>query len=145
MRTIRTAKNRARFLEAVVEAGGNVRKACQMVHLSRNALYQWRDEDPEFAAAWEAALQRGADVLEDEARRRAVEGVPEPVLYRGQVIGAVRKYSDMLLIFLLKGAKPEKYRDGDLDRRLAELERLAARRLRELEKLIEQRQQEDER
>ncbi len=51
----------------------------------------------------------------------------EPVFYKGKAIAAVRKFSDTLLIFMLKGAKPEKYRDKDfaeLDRRIVELERL---------------------
>ncbi len=128
MKTIRTPKNRANFLDTLVECGGNVSKTCELVCLSKNALYKWRDADPEFAAEWDAAIQRGADVLEDEARRRAVEGVLEPVFYQGQQCGVVRRYSDTLLIFMLKGAKPEKYRDrefAELDRRLAELERVA--------------------
>ena len=36
----------------------------------------------------------------------------EPVFYHGQVCGTVRKYSDTLLIFLLKGARPDKFRDN---------------------------------
>ena len=129
MKTIRTPKNRANFLDTLVECGGNVSKTCELVCLSKNALYKWRDADPQFAAEWDAAIQRGADVLEDEARRRAVEGVLEPVFYQGQPCGVVRRSSDTLLIFMLKGAKPEKYRDrefAELDRRIVELERLTA-------------------
>ena len=48
---------------------------------------------------------------EDEAVRRAHDGVDEPVFYQGKACGVVRKYSDTLLIFLLKGRRPEKYRD----------------------------------
>ena len=51
-------------------------------------------------------------MLEREARRRAVEGVEEPVgFYKGEPSAYVRKYSDTLLIFLMKGARPDKYRD----------------------------------
>ena len=53
----------------------------------------------------------GGDVLEDEAVRRAKEGVEEPVYQGGKLVGHVQKYSDTLLIFLLKGAKPQKYGD----------------------------------
>jgi hypothetical protein len=53
-----------------------------------------------------------ADALEAEAIRRAFEGQEEPTgWYKGQPGGYVRRYSDTLLIFLLKGAKPEKYAD----------------------------------
>ena len=40
--------------------------------------------------------------MEDEAVRRAVEGVPRPVFYQGQIVGAVQEYSDELLIRMLK-------------------------------------------
>ena len=52
------------------------------------------------------------DTLEMEARRRASLGVEEPVYYQGQVVGYVRKYSDVLLMFLLKAQRPEKFRDN---------------------------------
>jgi hypothetical protein len=52
------------------------------------------------------------DILEAEAHRRAVEGVEKPVgWYKGRPGGYVREYSDVLLIFLLKGLRPEKYKD----------------------------------
>ena len=56
-------------------------------------------------------MEQAADVLEREAWRRASEGVKQPVFYQGEVCGHVRKYSDVLLIFLLKGARPDKYRE----------------------------------
>ncbi len=41
-----------------------------------------------------------------------MEGVEEPVRwYKGEAGGMVRKYSDVLLIFLLKGLRPDKYKD----------------------------------
>ncbi len=50
------------------------------------------------------------DVLEDEAHRRAVEGWDEPAgWYKGEAGGVVRRYSDTLLIFKLKGELPQKY------------------------------------
>src|SRR5690606_18484748 len=73
--------------------------------------YRLRKEDPDFAAAWDEAMEQASDALEVEARRRAIEGWDEPVFYQGMETGMVRKFSDTLLIFLLKGARPEKYRD----------------------------------
>lgn len=43
---------------------------------------------------------------------RALEGWEEPVFHLGVATGTIRKYSDTLTIFLLKGAKPEKYREN---------------------------------
>lgn len=48
--------------------------------------------------------------MENEARRRAVEGTLRPVFHGGAQVGEVREYSDTLLIFLLKAHDP-KYRD----------------------------------
>jgi len=47
-----------------------------------------------FARAWKAALEFGTDRLEDEAVKRATKGK-----------------SDVLLIFMLKARRPEKFRD----------------------------------
>jgi hypothetical protein len=53
-----------------------------------------------------------AEALEAEAIRRGFEGVEEPVgWYKGQPGGYITRYSDTLLIFLLKGALPNKYKD----------------------------------
>jgi hypothetical protein len=84
--------------------------ACRAAGISRVTAYAWCRRDPEFRAAWDIALAIGADALEDEARRRAM-GWDEPVFHDGRQIGVVRRYSDTLLIFLLKGLKPEKYRE----------------------------------
>ena len=51
------------------------------------------------------------DELEAEARRRAVQGVRQPVFHQGKVVGHIRKYSDLLLIFLLKHRRPEIFAD----------------------------------
>lgn len=49
--------------------------------------------------------------MEHEARLRALDGTLEPVYYAGKAVGALRKHSDVLLIFLFKAACTEKYRD----------------------------------
>ena len=107
-RTIRTPKTRADFLEALKETC-NVSKACELSGLARRSAYDWREEDPEFARDWQKALDIAADGLEEEAVRRARDGTQKPVYQGGQLVGYVQEYSDTLLIFLLKGAKPKKY------------------------------------
>ncbi len=58
----------------------------------------------------EVAHRMALGVLEDEVTRRAVEGWEEPVgWYKGKAGGTVRRYSDTLLIFKLKGELPQKY------------------------------------
>ena len=106
-----TPKKRARFLTALTETG-NVRKAAKTIRCSTRTLYTYRHRDPAFAQDWERALAEAMDtVLEPEAMRRAVDGVVKPVYQGGKRVGTVREYSDTLLIFLLKGGKPAKYRE----------------------------------
>jgi hypothetical protein len=57
------------------------------------------------------AQTEAAQLLEDEAIRRAHEGILTPVFYKGNPTGVMREYSDALLMFLLRGFTPEKYRD----------------------------------
>lgn len=110
MQTIRTPKKREQFLDALRNTC-NITKACDLAGLGRASAYEWREEDESFARDWKKALEMGADLLEDEAVRRAKDGVEEPVYQAGKLVGHVQKYSDTLLIFLLKGAKPKKYGD----------------------------------
>lgn len=110
-RTTRTAKKEQAFLTALRETGGNVSRACELAKLARQTVYGWREASQEFATAWAQTVEAGMDDLEQEARRRALEGVEEPVFYKGTPCGTIRKYSDTLLIFLLKGGRPEKYRE----------------------------------
>lgn len=89
----------------------NVSSACLAAGISRQTAYTHRQQYDGFKAQWDEALGIGVWTLEEEAIRRAVKGVDEPVFYQGRSVGAVRKYSDTLLIFLLKAHDPEKYRE----------------------------------
>jgi hypothetical protein len=121
------------FLTALRESG-NIRVACEAVGIERSTAYDYRNADIEFKERWERALEEAADLLELEARRRAYEGVRRLKFDRGTLITipledadgkpvldadgkpvlvpyVEHEYSDTLLIFLLKGARPEKYRE----------------------------------
>lgn len=107
----RTSEKDQDFFDAIVEAGGNITKACDIGGYARRSVYEWRAADKEFNERCLEAVNRGADVLESEAVRRALDGWDEPIVYKGEITGTVRKFSDVLLIFLLKGNRPEKYRE----------------------------------
>ena len=111
MDTIRTFENERAFLAALA-ATCSVSEACEQSGIGRSTVYEWRRDDVDFAARWDEAKRIGAEALEDEAMRRAARGVDEPVFHQGAQVGTIRKYSDTLAIFLLKGAMPEKYRDN---------------------------------
>lgn len=72
------------FLQALA-GGSTVSEAAQHAGVSSSAAYARRRDDDDFRAAWEEALEDSADVLEAEARRRAIHGVEEPVVYQGQL------------------------------------------------------------
>lgn len=110
LRTPNGRGKQAAFLEALAE-GLTISGAAKQAGVPRRTVYNWRDADPDFAKAWIEAEDAGADRLEDEALRRAVSGLVEPVYYGGKEVGEVRKYSDTLLVFLLKARRPDKYRD----------------------------------
>lgn len=101
---------RDKFLRRLA-ATGNVTAACRSAKISRQTAYNARAEDPHFAAAWDEALIVATELLELEARRRAEKGVLDPIYFQGQQVGKIRRYSDTLLIFLLKAHAPEKYRE----------------------------------
>ena len=97
-------------LIATLAATGNVSAACQACGIGRRTYYHWM-EDPAFVERVTDAKDEAADALEAEARRRAHEGTEKPVYQGGRRVGTIREYSDTLLIFLLKGCRPEKYRE----------------------------------
>lgn len=129
MRTIRTNRARKAFIQRLSETC-NVSEAARCARISRTAAYEWREDDPGFAAAWKDAEEQAADALELEAWNRATTDK-----------------SDRMLEILLKAHRPEKFvdrlrtehtgRDGgpiDLralnsltDEELEQLERLAAK------------------
>ena len=123
MRTNTRLPKQQAFL-AAYSMCGNVSAAARLARCARSQHYWWLQK-PEYAEAFAEAREKALDLLEAEARRRAVEGTEEPVVHKGRLcykldpqgrrtneLLTVRKYSDTLLIFLLKGAMPEKYRDS---------------------------------
>lgn len=99
------------FLKAFAKVG-NVTHAARIAKCNRTVIYDWLDNDPEFARKFEEAESEAVEHLEEEAYRRAVTGTLKPVFHQGIQCGAIREYSDTLLIFTLKARRPEKYRDN---------------------------------
>jgi hypothetical protein len=106
-----TPAKKRRFLEILVETGGNVTAACKSIKIGRATAYRWREDDEDFARHWDIAHDLSTQALEDECIRRATIGTPRPVFFQGKIVGSIREKSDILLIFMLKARKPEVYRD----------------------------------
>lgn len=83
--------------------------------------YDWLKSDGTYRAAWENVQEEAAQALEDEAVRRAHEGVKHTLYYKGKAMRTGRgrnsriayevEYSDQLLIMLLKRFRPALYRE----------------------------------
>lgn len=99
---------RTAFLEAL-RREKSVTKACEAAGLSRKTAYAYRDRDETFAEEWDECLETVRDDLEAGAMKRAVEGWLEPVYYKGNAVGTVRKFSAALTIFMLKCHRPDRY------------------------------------
>lgn len=89
------SRARAAFLESLGKTG-QIAKSARAAKVDRTTVYQWKRKNPEFARAWDEALELAADMLEDVAFQRATRP-SDP--------------SDSLLTLLLKAHKPEKYRE----------------------------------
>ncbi len=91
-----THDKKRRFLIAFAETG-SAKEAASLVPCARSSAYLWRKDDAEFATAFRDAEQMSADLLESIAYERATrKDFP----------------SDTLCIFLLKGLRPERYREN---------------------------------
>ena len=93
-RTVRT-KAKRRFIDEIA-SGKSVTAACAAAGIGRSSVYDMRCDDADFAAAWDDAEEQSVDLLEDEARRRALT----PCL----------PGSAPLLMFLLRHRRPSVYR-----------------------------------
>lgn len=110
-------RRQSRFLAQYV-VHGTILHATRAAKIGRATHDVWmrRSEDgtpadPAYAEAFAKAKEMATECLEREARRRAAEGVLKPVYQGGKLVGHVREYSDLLLIFLLKAQRPAVYRE----------------------------------
>lgn len=99
-----TVIRKLRFLREFAECG-IILRAAQAAHVSRQVIYNWRHIDPNFNDLMADAAEDALDRLEEEARRRAADGVEEPVFQAGKEVGRIRRYSDHLLMMFLKGKR----------------------------------------
>lgn len=101
----------AKFLEVFVKAG-NISLSARAAGVNRQTVAYWKKCNlGEFATRFKEADFEADDALEAEAFRRAVTGVEKPVYQSKELVGYIREFSDTLLIFLMKGRMPSKYKD----------------------------------
>ena len=102
-------------LLALIAGGEYLGVAAETCGISRRTVYNWRDESEDFAKRLADAQDLGDHVqiekLEREADRRARDGIDKGIYYEGERVAVERQYSDTLLMFRLKGKKPDMYRE----------------------------------
>jgi hypothetical protein len=113
------AKVMAQFLKCLGDTA-SITDACKYAEIGRTTAYRWRAKNDDFRKAWDEAQELGTDALEDEAIRRASQGVAkkkftakgEPVIDPETGKQYVEHdYSDTMLIFMLKARRPDKFKD----------------------------------
>ncbi len=100
-----TRKLQARFLD-LFRRLGIVAPCARQAGIARDTVYQWLNRYPAFAAKFTDALESALDDAEAEVVRRGVVGWEEGVWHRGERVGSERRYSDGLLLALLKARRP---------------------------------------
>lgn len=94
---IKKLENFIRYLEE----SGNMTLSAKSARVSTPTLYYFKENDETFRMEWETAMERWSDRMEGEAFSLIKEQFKEKDY----------KSNPALLIFLLKGAKPNKYQE----------------------------------
>jgi len=100
---------RPRFL-SVLSMTNSVTLAARHARISRQAIYEHRNADPEFARQWDEAQEHAIDMLHARVFQRTLEGDLEPVYYMGVPVGYIRKFSDKLQIEMLRAYRPDRFK-----------------------------------
>ncbi len=99
--------SKAVFLEKLAEVP-NEHRAALAAGVTILEVRRAKKEDIEFATACEMAKNLAVGFAEEEAFRRAVEGVPKQVWHQGIPVGTEQVYSDQLMGRILE-ANEERY------------------------------------
>ena len=107
---------------AAIRVMPNVTRAARAAKIHKSQHYFKLKSSPEYAAAFQEALQMGYDALSDVAVTRATDGWEELVVYQGKIAlqedlstgkvvpVTVRRIDNQLLRFILERRHPE-YRE----------------------------------
>ena len=98
------------FLQVLGETAV-VTKACIAANITRANAYDRRLKDPDFAAMWDVAYERGWMRMEEIVQKRAFEGVKTPQYRNGVLVDWSHQCSDALAMFVLKGRMRKIYGD----------------------------------
>jgi hypothetical protein len=97
---------KAEFLRLYAATGQHNRSAAA-IGINPETVRQHRMKFPEFGQAVAEAYRDFQESLETEALRRARSGTLEPVYQKGVKVGEIRRFSDTLLLEMLRRHIPE--------------------------------------
>ena len=90
----------------------NITVVSKLFGVDPSNIHRARKSDVAFDEKVASAIEQGYDLYEEEARRRAIDGVLKPVFYKGEKCGDIREYSDNLLQTILKAYRPKRFNPG---------------------------------
>lgn len=99
-----------KFIRALRATGCNVSKACTMSGITKANADALKLRVQSFANAWDDTYEGVTDDLEEAGLKRAIEGVMEPVYWRGVEVGTKKVYSDAILTMMLQGRRSSVYK-----------------------------------
>jgi len=101
---------KARFFLANYRETWSITESAKRAGVTRSSHYKRLSRDPRYKAEFEDIEELIRDTIRSEAIRRAIDGVDVPIFYQGNQVQTIKKYSDTLLLALLKAHCPE-FRD----------------------------------
>ncbi|WP_422344871.1 hypothetical protein [Parasphingorhabdus sp.] len=96
----KAAKKRV-FLEQLTITS-SIKQSREVAGIPNSTLHSWKNNDPDFAAAWLKALAEGYALLEMEMLERARHGVERKIFYHGKHVETVRDYDHKTALTLLR-------------------------------------------
>jgi len=103
-----TPAKKAKAVEALGKYG-NVTDAARVAGVSDTTFYKHLNKDSDFARLCETARASAGRPIETLAWQRAVEGAPETIIRKGEVVQIKVKPSDSLMRMILQASNPKKY------------------------------------
>jgi len=97
------------FVDLLARTGNFLAAAKALGHKNSTYFRRWYRKDKMFKIQCDEAMEAAVDRFEEEAIRRAVDGVQEPVYHQGKIVGYKTRYSDDLLKEIL-AAKSEDFK-----------------------------------
>ncbi|WP_304559330.1 hypothetical protein [Sphingomonas immobilis] len=103
-----TPERQQAFIAALAETG-SVRSAAKRINMSPEGAYALRRQPgaESFCRAWNAAIDHGVQNLADAVLDRALNGVPVPIMYKGEQVAERRVYNERTALVVLANRMPD--------------------------------------